>query len=1066
MSICLIPCFILISFLTPTKVTRGASAQRQVRTVDVVHPRLPSAQARDALLRRSGTVNILALRVEFVLDTLSTTSGDGKFNYADNDTFYFDPPPHDSLYFADQLEFNKFYWRKMSKNALDITWDIYPSGERSAYQLPKKMWQYNYNTPRESDSLALDRGLANLFYDAVTSADEDEVINWGRYDLVIIFHAGAGTEFDLGFTETPHDIPSAWMVIEDFRLHLDLTDGIPVDYRGTQSYVTEGLILPETETHDNVQIAMSGVVVFLFGHWLGAPALYDRDSGSAVVGKWSMMDRGFGNFYGAMPGPMDAWSRSHMGWLTPAELTPGDWSIAGFNFEAPDTVIEAGLIRISSREYFLLECRHRDPSIDSTATALDRDDRRMIFNNDYTVETDSGFRVPVSIDNLDFDTPGSGILIWHVDETLTDLMEDGRFNSIENHRGLDLEEADGAQDIGRNYPFLTPGYGTDYGIFEDAWYLGNKAHQSANQGRAVSFNDKSYPYSRDNSGAVTGVTVNNFSRIDTIMTFSYSRSNSYSINPVDHNLGRVITALGNFDDDEADQEFALFDNNGDTINIYDGDGSLLRQIVTDHYIWGYPAVRDLNGDNIDDIIWLSRGDNQIQFKALVSILDNHNPRTFDTLDGDVPYDGVKFCFGGDDDADGTVLLAIIPGSSSSRVLSYNSALTRTSRLSVDGELEAIHRYGYGSAKSDSFLIVGTDKLFLWHELQIKKSISLEYTDTEDSFNYFSHLVDIDGSGCQDFIYHLPELTGHGKFIIVHDPFVDETSLTEIIDVGDDYNDSLLPVDVDDDGRYEFLCHRLDRIDAFEANGVVVDNFPLFIQADDSFSDPQTKIIGKPLISDLDGDGTFEMIFRTRFKSYIGAEAGPEYDYWYRIDGLTMDGHTLPGFPLVAPRSRYNNFRMYLSQLNDEPGLELLIITDETFQAYNLDFSSNEATVWWGQEYRDNDHSNAIWEPPALFLPRDASILMPDGQCYNWPNPARDETAIRYFLNYPASVDVDIYDILGERVTGFHRTDQAGGSDHEIEWDLTDIARGVYVAIVRAQGNDKSETRVVKIAVVK
>ena len=276
---------------------------------------------------------------QFVQDTLSTTSGDGKFDYSANDTSYFDPPPHDSLYFADQLEFNRFYWRKMSKDTLDLTWDIYPSGENEAYQLPKKMWQYNYNTSRESDSLALDRGLANLFYDAVTIADDDEAIDWGQYDLVIIFHAGAGTEFDLGFTETPHDIPSAWMVLNDFRLHLDLTDGIPVDYMGTRHYVTEGLILPETETHDNVQIAMTGVVVFLFGHWLGVPALYDRDSGSAVVGKWSMLDRGFGNFYGAMPGPMDAWSRSYMGWLTPTELTPGDWSIAGYNFEAPDSVI-------------------------------------------------------------------------------------------------------------------------------------------------------------------------------------------------------------------------------------------------------------------------------------------------------------------------------------------------------------------------------------------------------------------------------------------------------------------------------------------------------------------------------------------------------------------------------------------------------------------------------------------------------------------------------------------------------------------------------------------------------
>ena len=58
---------------------------------------------------------------------------------------------------------------------------------------------------------------------------------------------------------------------------------------------------------------MAGVVVFLFGHWLGLPALYDRDNGDAVVGKWSLLDRGFGNFYGVLPGPVDAWSKTYMG---------------------------------------------------------------------------------------------------------------------------------------------------------------------------------------------------------------------------------------------------------------------------------------------------------------------------------------------------------------------------------------------------------------------------------------------------------------------------------------------------------------------------------------------------------------------------------------------------------------------------------------------------------------------------------------------------------------------------------------------------------------------------------
>ncbi len=1039
---------------------------------------------------RDRLCKILALRVEFVQDTLSTTSGNGKFDYIGDDSIYFDPPPHDSLYFADQLEFNRFYWDRMSNGAVDVNWDIYPAGARAAYRLPKKMWQYNYNYPEEDDPDHLDRGLANLFNDAIKAAEPDTAIHWRSYDLVIVFHAGAGTEFDLGFTETPHDIPSAWMVQEDFRIHLGLENGIPVDDHGVQHYVTQGLILPETESHDDVQIAMNGVVVFLFGHWLGLPALYDKDDGRAVVGKWSLLDRGFGNFYGAIPGPMDAWSRHYMGWLDPAELTPGDSSclINASGFQTPGA-IDAGRIRITDQEYFLLECRFRDPNDDSVAVAYDRDGRRMIFNDDYSVDADPGFRVPVRIDDLDFDTPGSGILIWHVDEALEAMIDEGRFNSIDNRRGLDLEEADGAQDIGQNYPFLTPGYGTDYGIFEDAWYADNHAHQDANGGQAVRFSDRTYPDSRSNSGAYTNIAISNFSTIDTVMSFKLSRSGWKYDSPLRHGLENRMLAVGNFDDVTEDKEIILFGS--DRLKIFDGNGEIIDSVLfNDEY--GYntidPLVRDLDNDGYDEVVWACRSGDEVRLfllnpaptgEFLLQLIDSFIP-SFPWMKSNT-----EIAFGGPEDQ--TMLLVAQPvgmmdSETISLIKSYDSSFDLAAEDTITGKHLSLYRFG--TAQSDTFLIIDDDyEIFLWDQRGVD-SLGLIFPNRGlRSITDGPFLVDFDRNGRQDvvFIYEKWGFAGgpEGGMALEKRALltVKDIGYSNEIDIQEYPMDSrslstggMLPVDVDQDGGYELLGFSgrgfsgdYSIMLALESNAEIVDGFPRQI---DRETGPGS--ISSFMIPDLNGDGRFEYQYLSNPKS-ISINDGGYFDHplpTYNSDIEIKDywGGNLAGFPVA---SRLYNPSCRLCQLDDDPWFELLMVTSEEFDVYDFEFAGNGTpSIWWGQQYRDDDHSNAVWEPATPFSPSNASILLPDDLCYNWPNPARDETYIRYFLNFDAVVDVDIFDIMGEKVTSFHRPDQSAGLPHEITWPLSNIARGAYFALVKAEGAGKSETKLIKIAVVK
>ncbi len=92
--------------------------------------------------------------------------------------------------------------------------------------------------------------------------------------------------------------------------------------------------------------------------------------------------------------------------------------------------------------------------------------------------------------------------------------------------------------------------------------------------------------------------------------------------------------------------------------------------------------------------------------------------------------------------------------------------------------------------------------------------------------------------------------------------------------------------------------------------------------------------------------------------------------------------------------------------------------------------------------------------------------MPANTAYNYPNPTEGNlTTIRYRLNFPAEVNIKIYDLAGELVdelagTGF------GQADNEVNWEVTNIESGVYLARVEAEGNGMKDVAIFKIAVVK
>ena len=76
----------------------------------------------------------------------------------------------------------------------------------------------------------------------------------------------------------------------------------------------------------------------------------------------------------------------------------------------------------------------------------------------------------------------------------------------------------------------------------------------------------------------------------------------------------------------------------------------------------------------------------------------------------------------------------------------------------------------------------------------------------------------------------------------------------------------------------------------------------------------------------------------------------------------------------------------------------------------------------------------------------ASIAIP----FNYPNPFNPATTILFSLDNPATVRLDVYDVLGRQVTSL--ADYFNAGVHELDWNGSDKPSGVYYYTIRYDDN--------------
>ena len=78
---------------------------------------------------------------------------------------------------------------------------------------------------------------------------------------------------------------------------------------------------------------------------------------------------------------------------------------------------------------------------------------------------------------------------------------------------------------------------------------------------------------------------------------------------------------------------------------------------------------------------------------------------------------------------------------------------------------------------------------------------------------------------------------------------------------------------------------------------------------------------------------------------------------------------------------------------------------------------------------------------------------------NYPNPFNPVTIINYHLPFTNHVELSIFNLLGQKVATLVSEKQNAG-DHQVEWDASGFASGVYYYQLVARGFRKIKKMIV------
>ena len=1083
--------FLVFTCSLPTVPAPALSGQARTQARHMSHPVMVSRDdvfstpARPAMA--VDTVNILAVMVQFQQDNDQRTSGNGQFIQSSPTDSIIDAPPHNTRYFRDHMTFVENYFRKASKGKVVIRSTVIDS----VYTLPGVMAAYS--PPKSGSNIA----VANLTKETWEKVDSSGLVNdFSAYDCFVLFHAGSGRDVDLvstlGFDPNPFDIPSLYLGLNAFRsFYGGSYQGIPV--QGGTFHITNSIVVPETEYRlipgavgdVPLELGINGLLCASVGNFLGLPDLFDTRTGRSAIGRFGLMDgQAIFSFQGVFPPEPSAWEKYWLGWIEPVVLSPGEQTITLPAVSLADSVYR---IPISSGEYFLVENRNRDllrngQTVTSTYNGIPR---QQVFAHDTTgfhaLDISKLAGVVTDVEDLDWSLPGGvdpdgtffdgGVLIWHIDEhVIARNLSTDEVNADPQNRGVDLEEADGSQDIGQQYDFLSPGSGSEEGTPLDFWYQGNSAPVYSNE-----FSAASYPNSFSNSQANSHITVRSFSArgprmsatvkigdpdVTTLPGFPKAVKEILASQPLTaaslrsgapsallvSTTGVTIPTLRYGTLEPARVQGKVYAWNADGTAALPGGfvsglvAATLPAIPGPGPFPGFvngSSVADVNADNVVEFI-LGQGIASGGAEAIHAFSARDlNPKdsladSFFNLPLTKPITTPVVI------ADS--MMAFGDSSGDTHFVRFDSTPIDVVLNSPGSSIVGISRF----AGANTFVLTGADGT-----VRITSRAMTGGTTTADIVRSFGRAMAgpaVAGSFTASTDVRIAFATVDGYLYLV------DASLNTVpgfpLNMGGQIMTPPALADIDGDGKRDILVFSDRKIFAYNVAGALLDNFPITVS-------PASPLSSAPVIADIDGDGNADVVA----VSSDGIVAAYE-----------RNGKLVRGFPLQSGKGKQSVavFDVPAGPLSTVGiGLAVASSDDGSVSAWRTGFVQSPGPRLnrpWPQYQKDAQRSGFTTED--LIRPPLSSEFFPADRAYNWPNPVYDGmTFLRYFVRENSSVTVKVFDLAGDLVTEFQGPG-VGGVDNEVAWNVGNLQSGIYLARIEANGGGAKGFATVKVAVVK
>ncbi|HPI38151.1 MAG TPA: T9SS type A sorting domain-containing protein [Ignavibacteriaceae bacterium] len=993
-------------------------------------PNISSYNPNSFYASSNDTLKLLAVMVEFQTDDDQTTVGDGKFNSIYTSTFatdtsILDPMPHNKEYFEAHLEFARNYYKKISNGKLLVDYYILPSVITVSKTIK------NYSPPMKSTDFTPMAELVKEVWELAAASNAG--FDFSSYSLFTIFHAGVGRDISLpGSLGNERDIPSLYLSLNSLKEFLGETfDGIPVN---NNFKITNSMILPQTNNRELssygnkylFEVTINGLIAANIASHLGVPDLFNTNTGLSAIGRMGLMDgQSIFAYNGAFPPEPSAWEKlflsDKLGWNLPLpQLSPGSYTVSLVTKEAASAIDTVFLkIPINPNEYFLLENRNRDTNKDGCYVTIWNNGNRYkkFFPKDstgfYSYDTEVLQGVVIDVDEFDWATPGNGILIWHIDDAvINEKLAANKINTDKSHRGVNLEEADGIQDIGEEFTTIFGDVVIGEGSEEDFWFSSNEATIYKKNGNSFSLTTR--PNTKSNFGANSLISFSDFSDSANVMTFKISWGDSvvkpllYKHLPLTSTNNSVFVSTGQND-------YSYLVKSGNMLNKYDKTGSFVYSLPVfskfNPSILFSSSIEFIAGV-IDSTLNVRMDDGTSSFLASINTGSGIttqpvfvNPPTeqnsiiFGTDDGKLKFYSTGFLPSGnpvlqkvDSTLNGWIIRKIAAEHPFYAVIAEEP--------SAGG---AIKNYKYYNSDGYSVSFSG---------------ILLDFALTKNSSGNYLGVVLLEGD----------------KFLILKNNEIDNQFTAHSTSGVKSFS----LADLKNDGENYIIFTSGYTIDAVNINGSRADNFP--------FEDPnRVEFTSKPVAADFEGDNKAEIIAST-----VDGRI-------FAIDGGT--GKVINSFP-VSIGTKINHSPFFF--LEDKK--VSLTAIDEKANLASWNIGLTEGKLIWNGEYGSVMNSNYLGT--ALSLNRQTNFF-PVERAYNYPNPVYEgKTFIRYYVSEDSKINIKIFDLAGDYVAELNN-EAYGGMDNETIWDVSGIQSGVYLARIEAVSNSgKTESTIIKIAVVK